>query len=126
MPRQLTKLNIQPQFENGTYEEIVLILEKELQLADLEAPYELKINTLTQQATQQTPEKPKPTCHHCKKKVTTEIGVVNSNERKIMPKTTRIVPAIITPTKTVFRQTLTSALCFPTIQTQTIQITEMT
>ena len=42
-------------------------LEKDLELNGFEAPDEMQINTVTQQATQQNPEKPKPTCHHCKK-----------------------------------------------------------
>ena len=52
--------------ENGTYEQIVLHLERELELNGLEAPDEMPINTVTQQALQQTSDKPKPTCHHCK------------------------------------------------------------
>ena len=53
--------------ENGTYEQIVSHLEKELELNGLEAPDEMPVNTVTQQAPQQNSEKPKPTCHHCKK-----------------------------------------------------------
>ena len=53
--------------ENGTYEQIVSHLRKELELNGLEAPDEMQINTVTQQASQQDSEKPKPTCHHCNK-----------------------------------------------------------
>ena len=53
--------------ENGTYEQIVSHLEKELELNGLEAPDEMQLNTVMQQDKQQNPEKPKPTCHHCKK-----------------------------------------------------------
>ena len=42
-------------------------LEKELELNCLEATDELQINTVTQQPRQQNSEKPKPTCHYCKK-----------------------------------------------------------
>ena len=42
-------------------------LERELELNGLQVPYELQIVTLTQQAKQQNTEKPKSTCHHCKK-----------------------------------------------------------
>ena len=52
---------------SGSYEQIVSHLEKELELNGLEAPDELQINTVTQHATQQNPEKPKPIFHHCKK-----------------------------------------------------------
>ena len=39
----------------------------ESELNDLEAPDELRINSVTQQATQQNSEEPNPTCHLCKK-----------------------------------------------------------
>ena len=42
-------------------------LERELELNGLEAPDELQIKTVTQQATHQHLEKPKPTCHQFKK-----------------------------------------------------------
>ena len=53
--------------ENGTYEQIVSHLERELEFNGLEAPDEMPINTVTQQAPQQNSNKPRPTCHHCKK-----------------------------------------------------------
>ena len=53
--------------ENGTYEQIVLHLERESEVNGLEAPDEMPINTVTQQAPQQNSNKPRPTCHHCKK-----------------------------------------------------------
>ena len=56
----------QAHLENVTIEEIVSRLEKQLELNGLEAPDQLQINTVTQQTTQENPEKPKPTCHHCK------------------------------------------------------------
>ena len=67
MPPHLKKSINQARLENGTYEQIVLHLEKELELNGLEAPDEMPINTVTQQAPQQNSNKPKPTCHHCKK-----------------------------------------------------------
>ena len=53
--------------ENGKYEQIVSHLERELELNGLEAPDDMPMNTVTQQAPQQNAEQPKPTCHHCKK-----------------------------------------------------------
>ena len=53
--------------ENGTYEQIVSHLDRELELNGLEAPDEMQLNTVMKQDTQQNSEKPKPTCHHCKK-----------------------------------------------------------
>ena len=67
MPPHLKKSINQAHFENGTYEQIVSHLERELELNGLEAPDEMPINTVTQQAPQQNSNKPRPTCHHCKK-----------------------------------------------------------
>ena len=67
MPPYLKKSINQAQLENGTYEQIVSHLERELELNGLEAPDEMQLNTVMQQDTQQNSEKPKPTCHHCKK-----------------------------------------------------------
>ena len=57
----------QAHLENGTYEQIVSHPERELDLYGLEAPDEMPMNTVTQQAPQQNSNKPRPTCHHCKK-----------------------------------------------------------
>ena len=66
-PHQKKSIN-QAHLENGTYEQIVSHLEKEVKLNGLEAPDEMPITTVTHQAPQQNSEKPKPTYHHCKKK----------------------------------------------------------
>ena len=67
MPPHLMKSINQAHLENSTYEQIVSHLERELKLNGLEAPDEMQLNTVMQQDTQQNSEKPKPTCHHCKK-----------------------------------------------------------
>ena len=67
MPPHLRKSINQAHLENGTFEQIVSHLERELELNGLEAPDEKPINTVTQQAPQQNSENPKPTCHHGKK-----------------------------------------------------------
>ena len=67
MPPQLENSINQAHLENGTYEQIVSHLERELELNGLEAPDEMPINTVTQQPPQQNSNKPRPTCHHCKK-----------------------------------------------------------
>ena len=46
---------------------IVTHLERELKLNGLEAPDELPINNVNQQPTNKNADRPKPTCHHCKK-----------------------------------------------------------
>ena len=55
--------------ENGAYEQIVTHLESELELNDLEAPDELQINTVSHNTANTNADRPKPTCHHCKKPV---------------------------------------------------------
>ena len=67
MPPHLKKPINQAHLENGTYEQIVSHLERELELNGLEAPDEMPIYTVTQQAPQQNSNTPRPTCHHCKK-----------------------------------------------------------
>ena len=67
MPPHLKKSNNQAHLENGTYEQIVSHLEKVLELNGLEAPDEMPINIVTQQASQQNSNKPRPPCNHCKK-----------------------------------------------------------
>ena len=52
---------------NGTYEQIITHLERELALNGLEAPDELQRNTVNQQPTNTNVDRPKLTCHHCKK-----------------------------------------------------------
>ena len=67
MPPHLKKSIDQALLENSTYEQIVSHLERELELNGLEAPDEMPINTVTQQAPQQNSNQPRPTCHSCKK-----------------------------------------------------------
>ena len=67
MPPHLKKSINQSHLENGTYEQIVTHLERELELNGLEAPDELSINNVSQQPTNTNADRPKPTCHHCKK-----------------------------------------------------------
>ena len=82
MPPHLKKSNIQAHLEKGTYEQIVSHLERELKLNGLEAPDEVQTNTVTQQASQQNSEKPKPTCHHCKKTRSLSKSVPSTQTRK--------------------------------------------
>ena len=67
MPTHPKKSFNQALLENGTYEHTVSHLERELELNGLEAPDEMPINTVTQQTPEQNTNKPRPTCHHCKK-----------------------------------------------------------
>ena len=67
MPPHLKKLINQAHLENGTYKQIVTHLERELELNGLEAPDELPINNVSQQPTNTNADRPKLTCHHCKK-----------------------------------------------------------
>ena len=65
MPSDLKKLINQAHLENGTYEQIVTHLERELELNGLEAPDELQRNTVGHNTA--NPDGTKPTCHYCKK-----------------------------------------------------------
>ena len=67
MPPHLKKSINQAHLENGTYEQIVTHLERELELNGLEAPDELPINNVSQKPTNTNAYRPEPTCHHCKK-----------------------------------------------------------
>ena len=67
MPPHLKKSINQAHLKIGTYEQNVTQLERELELNGLEAPDELPINNVSQQPTNTNTDRPKPTCHHCKK-----------------------------------------------------------
>ena len=67
MPPHLKKSLNKAHLENGTNEQIVTHLERELELNGLEAPDELPINNVGQQPTNTNGDRPKQTCHHCKK-----------------------------------------------------------
>ena len=67
MPPRLKKSINQDHLENGTYEQIVTHLERELELNGLEAPDELQINTVTLNTVNANTDRTKPTCHYCKK-----------------------------------------------------------
>ena len=67
LPPHLKKSKNQAHLENGTYEQIVTHLEKELELNGLETPVELQINTVSHNAVNSNADGPKPTCHHCEK-----------------------------------------------------------
>ena len=108
MPSHLKKSINQAHLGNGTYEQIVSHLEKELELNGLEAPDEMPINTVTQQAHSKTLISPDQHATIVKNQVTIKISAVNPTERKTKRETTQIVPTttmvvpkqILTPTTT--------------------------
>ena len=67
MPPHLKKSINQAHLENGTYEQIVTHLERELELNGLKAPDELQINTVSHNTVNANADRTKPTCHYCKK-----------------------------------------------------------
>ena len=67
MPPHLKKSKNQAHLENGTYEQIVTHLEKELELNGLEAPDELQMNTVSHNTVNANADRTKPTCHYRKK-----------------------------------------------------------
>ena len=86
IPPHLKKSINQAHLANGTYEQIVSHLERELELNGLEAPDEKPINTVTQQTPQKTLTSPDQRATIVKNQVTIKTSVVNSNERKTKPK----------------------------------------
>ena len=67
MPPHPKKSKNQARLENGTYKQIVTFPEKELEVNGLEAPDEIQTITVSQHATNTNTDRPKPTCHQCKK-----------------------------------------------------------
>ena len=67
MPPHLKKSVNQAHLDNGTYEQIVTHLERELELNGLEAPDELQINTESHNTVNANADRTNPTCHYCKK-----------------------------------------------------------
>ena len=77
MPPHLMKSINQAHLENGTYEQIVSHLKRELELNGLEAPDEMPMNTVKQQAPQQNSENRNQRATIAKNQVTIEISAVN-------------------------------------------------
>ena len=67
MPPHLRKSIDQANLENGAYKQIVTHPEEELELNGLEAPDELQTNTVSHNTAKAKADRPKPTCHYCKK-----------------------------------------------------------
>ena len=67
MTPHLKKSINQADLENGTYEQIVTHLERELELNGLEAPDELQIKTVSHSTANLNADRTKPTCRYCKK-----------------------------------------------------------
>ena len=113
MPRHLKKLINQAHLENGTYEQIVTHLERELGLNGLEAPDELPINNVSQQPTNTNADRPKPTFTTVKNQDVTENSVAcwknSENKLKIIKiiQETKTVPPIPL-TRTVMSTTITT------------------
>ena len=97
MPPHLKNSMNPAHLENGTYEQIVTHLERELELNGLEAPDELPINNVSQQPTNTNADRPKPTCHHFNSPDITEISVALSENSQNKLKMIKLIPE----TKTV-------------------------
>ena len=67
MTPHLIKSIHQAHLENGTYEQIVTHLGKELELYGLEAPDKLQIDNVSQNTANANADRPKPKCHQCYK-----------------------------------------------------------
>ena len=67
LPPHLKKSISQAPWENATYEQVVTHLGSKLELNGLEAPAELQIKTVSHNTANTNADRPKLTCHHCKK-----------------------------------------------------------
>ena len=92
----------------------------------LEAPDEVQLNTVTQQASQQNSEKPKPICHHCKKQshYRNQCGQLKREKDQIRTNTNS---AENNNNNNGSAQTNSNPITeFPTITTRTIQLIKET
>ena len=112
VPPHLKKSMNRAHLENGTYEQIVTHLERELELNGLEAPDELPITKVSQQITNTNADRPKPTCHQCKKPghYRNQCPLLKNSENKL--KIIKIIPEMKTMppiplTRTVMSTTIT-------------------
>ena len=103
MPPHLKKPINQANLANGTYEQIVTHLQKELEVNGLEAPDELQIHTVCQQLTNTNADRPKLTCPQCKKPghYRNQCPLLKNSENKLK------IPKIIRETEAVKPITLT-------------------
>ena len=83
MPPQLKKSKNQAHLENGRYEHIVTDLESGLELNGLETLDELQLNTVSHNTANTTANRPKLTCHHCKKNRTIRNSVPLPKKAKL-------------------------------------------
>ena len=120
MPPHLKKSMNDAHLENGTYEQIVTHLEKELKLNGFETSDELLINAVSQHATKMNADRPKTTYHYCKKTKTLQKSVspVEKVERnklttlKIILETKTVAPITLsqTTTSTIITTTTTKTV----------------
>ena len=66
-PPRLKKSTNYAQLENGTNEQIVTHLEREIEPNSIEDPDKLQIYLVSRHSTNTNAEEPKLMCHHCKK-----------------------------------------------------------
>ena len=127
MPPHLKKSINQAHLENGTFEQIVTHLERELELNGLEAPDEMQLNTVMHNKAHNTiPKSLNQLATIAKSQVTIEINAVNSNERKTKVKTIQIVLQITKTTMVVPKQTPTPTTKHQSQTRWTIQIIKET
>ena len=93
----------------ATYEQMVTHLEQEFELNGLDFPNQLQKNVVSPYATNTNAERPKRTCHHCKKnKHITEISVPfwtrksRLKAHKLILATKKVAPRTLLPTTTKF------------------------
>ena len=115
MPPHLKKSINYAHLQNGTYEQIVTHLERELELNGFEAPHELQINTVSHNTANTNADRPNPTCHHCKKPghYRNQCRLLKNSENKlkilnINLETKTVMPITLTQTATSTLITITT------------------
>ena len=123
VPPYLKESINQAHLENGMYEQVVKHLERELELNRLEAPDELQINTVNQQPTNTNADRPKQTCHNCKKPgpYRNQCRLLKNSAEKL--KNTKIFLETQTVTPITLTRTTTSIIK-STTRTRTKKVTE--
>ena len=119
MPPHLKKSNNQAHLENGTYEQIVTHLERELERKGLEAPDELQLNSVSHNTVNANADRTKPTCHYCKKPGHYKNQCRLLKKQREQTEKNQIIPGKKTVMPTPLIRTVTSTILTTTTETVT-------
>ena len=120
MPKHLEKPKRQVHLENGTNEQIVTRLEKQVKLIGLEAPDQLKWSTVSNGDTNANASRPKSTCHYCKKPGQNRTQYRPLNRQNEQADDTQFIPGIEHVAPPTVSQTTTPTIKITTTSTKTV------